>query len=408
MSTYYEILNIPSTATVSEIEAAYEAQYNHWRRLVTHHDPEKASQANQMLLRLEEARATLADAAKREQYDASIGLLGPVGGLADPHAAPQTATRTPPSSPRGTPAGAPPPAASGTDERVDAWICPQCQMANAPQSTFCKKCGHAIGLACPNCDNVVEAAAEFCTVCGANIPKAMRCQEVRTQIAAKEKELAEAERATSEQDQSTRGLEKATVAAGAWMGTELTWAFLFVRLWALASENISEGSFSTMSWVCFGVLLLSTLALISARGAVGTSAVLAIISGLITAGPIDNLPLGHIELFAALGVLAAWGLGFTLGRHGRWIWTWVAWFTLSAAGEWLMVPSLGKGSMLLEIAFSLLQALSFGLMGMQAWRVTHQIERQRAMAMDETRKRVERLRHEIDQLSHGLSASKKR
>ncbi len=45
MPTYYEVLQISSTATLAEIEAACEAQYKHWRRLVTHHDPQVVHKA---------------------------------------------------------------------------------------------------------------------------------------------------------------------------------------------------------------------------------------------------------------------------------------------------------------------------------------------------------------------------
>ena len=47
MATYYEFLQVAPTASVAEIEAAWEERYNHWRRLVTHHDPQVVNEANQ-------------------------------------------------------------------------------------------------------------------------------------------------------------------------------------------------------------------------------------------------------------------------------------------------------------------------------------------------------------------------
>ena len=56
MSNYYEILNVPTTASTAEIQTAYEQQYDQWRRLVTHQDPNVVNQANQALKALETIR----------------------------------------------------------------------------------------------------------------------------------------------------------------------------------------------------------------------------------------------------------------------------------------------------------------------------------------------------------------
>lgn len=121
MQTYYKVLGIASDATTAEIEVACETQYNHWRRLVTHHDPDTANKANQALQWLERARTTLADPVKREVYDTSIGLRGPIGGLADPQARPKVvAPKPPPPRPHAEPQTQ---SASAAGERVDAWIC---------------------------------------------------------------------------------------------------------------------------------------------------------------------------------------------------------------------------------------------------------------------------------------------
>ncbi len=46
MPNYYEILQIIPAATLDEIEATYDAQYHHWRQLVTCHAPDVVNRAN--------------------------------------------------------------------------------------------------------------------------------------------------------------------------------------------------------------------------------------------------------------------------------------------------------------------------------------------------------------------------
>jgi len=164
MTTYYEFLQVSSTATVAEIEAAYEDRYNHWRRLVTHHDPEVVNRANQALRWLEKAHVTLTDPAKREAYDAGIGLRGPVGGLADLEAG-SGDTGPPP----GPDFGSQRAGASVTGQRVDAWVCPQCQAPNPLGTRFCNRCGQQLGIKCPKCGKLTQAAAPYCSECGVDI-----------------------------------------------------------------------------------------------------------------------------------------------------------------------------------------------------------------------------------------------
>lgn len=71
MPTYYEILKLPPTATQAEIESKADAQYNQWRRLVTHHDPNVVDEANRALRTLELVRNTLGNSVERSEYDAS-------------------------------------------------------------------------------------------------------------------------------------------------------------------------------------------------------------------------------------------------------------------------------------------------------------------------------------------------
>lgn len=139
---------------VAEIEAAYERRYNHWRRLVTHHDPEMVARANQALRVLERIHGTLTDPQKRAVYDASIGT-GQVGGLADPQAV--SKVTTPPS-----PTETPKPSTEAVPRPLDAWLCPECGFASPAITRFCKECGHTLGRDCPQCGKLIEANARFC------------------------------------------------------------------------------------------------------------------------------------------------------------------------------------------------------------------------------------------------------
>ena len=170
--TYYEILKVQPIASVSEIEAAYEAQYNQWRRLVTHHDPSVVNQANQALDMLQRIRVTLTDIAKRAGYDEAIGISGPIGGLADPEVLSRTLTPPSPIPRKRSDTLAQSPATS--EQRVDAWTCPRCHTANLVRTRFCKNCGQSLGRTCPNCDQLIEVAAKFCTECGADDRVALR------------------------------------------------------------------------------------------------------------------------------------------------------------------------------------------------------------------------------------------
>lgn len=184
MSNYYEILKVQPTAAPSEIETAVESQYNQWRRLVTHHDPKIVEEANRSLRLLEQIRSTLTDSVRRAAYDEGIGLGGAAGGLADPEALLRSAA--PP--PMFMPAPPAPQAAAfqPAGQRVDAWVCPKCQTANAVGTTYCKECGGQLGINCPQCGRLTEAAAKHCASCGAHIQEA-----INKQLEAKKSQLEE-------------------------------------------------------------------------------------------------------------------------------------------------------------------------------------------------------------------------
>jgi hypothetical protein len=171
MTTYYEILQIQPTASIAEIQAAVDEQYNQWRRLTTHHDPIVVNQANQALQALETIRSTLTDPGKRTVYDSAIGLNGIIGGVADPglilkQSSSKSVISTSPKSPPTQPVQFTGPSAS--IQRMDAWICPKCHKSNSTGAQFCEGCGNRIGDSCPKCGKITELVNAYCPACGAD------------------------------------------------------------------------------------------------------------------------------------------------------------------------------------------------------------------------------------------------
>lgn len=182
MSNYYEFLKVPTTATISDIQIAIDGLYNQSRRLVTHHDPNVVQNANQSLLMIEQARATLLDPMKRADYDAMLSL-STMGGLVDASAQPSPMpVMTPPMVGR-PPVQQPSMPAAGVANEI--WACPKCSSANPVGTKFCKKCGNQLGRNCPQCNTLLETTAQFCSDCGVNIREYEQQKEI---------ELAEAER----------------------------------------------------------------------------------------------------------------------------------------------------------------------------------------------------------------------
>jgi len=176
MPNYYELLRVQSSASDAEIQSAFDEQYEQWRRLVTHHDPNVVNQANQAIQLLEKMRATLTDPMRREAYDEAIGVKSVMGGLVDP-----SALLTPPVFAMTPPAPTPIPSAMGATGAVNAWVCPQCGTGNGIGTRFCKNCGNALGRECPNCAKTIEAAARFCPECGGDVAKAMVAKQIADQ-----------------------------------------------------------------------------------------------------------------------------------------------------------------------------------------------------------------------------------
>ncbi len=226
MPTYYEILQLAPIATSAEIEAACDAQYNHWRRLVTHHDPTVVNQANQTLQLLETIRATLTHPERRRAYDARLQVgRGVVGGLGDPAVAVSPGMSVPPPP---TPAIANVSASPAAMERVDAWICPKCQTANAPGNAYCKQCGRTIGIHCPKCTVIIEANVAFCSHCGVNVATAARQKELEAALATRQQALVTAERPLPDRATEIKTLRRTAISAGAWLiwvGSGLFWLY---------------------------------------------------------------------------------------------------------------------------------------------------------------------------------------
>lgn len=202
MSTYYEMLKIQPTATITEIEAAIETQYHQWRRLVTHHDPNVVEQANRSLRALEQIRTTLTDPTRRAVYDEAIGVRGQIGGLADPEALLSQATQPPP-PPR------PAPTAKPAEERLDAWVCPKCQSSNPVGARHCTRCGQQLGQECPKCRQLIPRVATFCSHCGTEIQAFLRQQQAEE--AARLAQEREAARQQAEATAQAEARDKARV-----------------------------------------------------------------------------------------------------------------------------------------------------------------------------------------------------
>lgn len=233
MANYYEILKIQPSATDTEIKAAIDLQYNQWRRLVTHHDPNIVNQANQALGHIERIRATLTDPEKRSIYDTAIGVANQIGGLADPDAilnalgitgvSPNIGmVKVPPSSHA--------PGAPTTAARLDAWECSKCKAQNPIGTRFCKKCGAQIGIDCPNCKYLAEAAAKHCSNCGVDLQNALQKKKAEEeecarlavlQQAEEHKRQQEAVRLRSEQASGSKVQNKKTSLTGCLIGVAM-------------------------------------------------------------------------------------------------------------------------------------------------------------------------------------------
>lgn len=223
MPTFYEQLNLPTTASADEITSAIDRLYNQWRQLVGH--PQHGTQAQQQLQLLEDIRATLTDAANRAAYDSSIGLKEKSGGLIDPsipHITTDTTLITNISqiiyqettkhqnrrSRRKIPHSAPKSPNSrrnkvfkdrkkvsrpytskhtSTQNPNTSWYCNDCNTDNPPKTQICRKCNRKITERCAICQEETPIRAEKCYFCQARLEYSKIINEIKenmtTQIA---------------------------------------------------------------------------------------------------------------------------------------------------------------------------------------------------------------------------------
>lgn len=185
MANYYEMLKIQPAASSVEITEALEVQYNQWRRLVTHHDPNIVNQANQALAKLEQIRATLTDTAKRNDYDTAIEVHGPTAGLADPEAILRDMTIVAVMTPSARTVAGTAAESNGLKAATTSslWACPRCQTENPPMSEHCFKCGATLIRICPECSGLTSLISTgVCGKCGYSFDIALQRKKFSQQI----------------------------------------------------------------------------------------------------------------------------------------------------------------------------------------------------------------------------------
>lgn len=143
---YYELLQVPQTATPDEIKAAYLRERE--RLAVQETDPAGASA---LLQELDEAYAVLVDSNRRLAYDRTLS--------ADQEST-ELVVATPPILPVAPPM---PP--------VPQQNCPHCGKPNPIQATICAFCHQQISRSCPQCGQPVLVNATVCPRCGTYVPE---------------------------------------------------------------------------------------------------------------------------------------------------------------------------------------------------------------------------------------------
>lgn len=173
MPTYYETLNLASTATDKEIQFACDKQYQYWQQELAGKSPQAISRAQTALRQLDQIRATLTDQRKRAEYDSSIATTSD---LADPLAIFRSVLPTP-----RAPSQKPVPQATSIEEEVPVtpWTCPKCHNENPATSNFCYMCGAQLLRECPECETLTSSIVTgFCNKCGLQFNAAQRRVEI--------------------------------------------------------------------------------------------------------------------------------------------------------------------------------------------------------------------------------------
>ncbi len=408
MSNYYEILQIRPDAPAPEIEAACDTQYNYWRRLITHHDPNMVNQANQTLQLLETIRATLTHPERRIVYDAQLqgehGMNDKIGNTkmaAHPGVMP------------------PSPSLASSLRRVDVWLCHKCQTANVPGNTYCKQCGHTIGVHCPNCSMIVEASVAFCSHCGVNVVVAARQKELESMLSAKQRVLATTEYSIPDRDAELKILRHETISAAAWL-ILISGSLAFYSLLYLDLGFVSQ--WDQIRLLIFGIRVIALVGLALFLRAFSLSALLA---GLFFLG---DFMTGDIFLFAffmetpifgfvIFGIygLALWNIGSRLHAYCNEAYFWVGWALLLKGVRLSFcldlislfgIQYLGGGdpAMRLELMLDFTQVIVLSILTLRAWwlgsHLAHEIAATRLMQ----RLQVEQLQSEIRQITYELQS----
>ena len=261
MNNYYEMLKVAPNASHTEIETCLDDQYTKWRALVTHHDPNIVTQANQALSILEDIRATLLDQDNRNAYDKQLAQeQEKLSGLTDPDMVlaqnPMQPAMAPPRQ-RSSTASIP---RNAEIDRTDAWICtdPKCRKANQIGTQFCSKCGKRIGAECPSCGVLVELSNKFCSNCGVDKEKNFKLKQgkmvkdLQDQINNLKQEIQ-----TGETDYKTFVKEHPHIkeAGGTPPGCVATVIFLDMLLF-ISFISIANESWSTFFTLSFSALFL--------------------------------------------------------------------------------------------------------------------------------------------------------
>lgn len=372
-----------------------------------------------------------------------------VGGLADPGAtseerAPSAfppAVPTPP--PRATQPPSPTPVVIGPpaltpEERVDAWICPRCKMANPLESIFCKGCGQTIGINCPNCQRLIEAIARFCPHCGTNVPLGMRRNELNAALANNQSELNAVQAVNPYYGRTQRisSLRAATVTAGAWMGVAIIGVIASLASWdkpLAVPADLSLFSPHLVFWIVFLIYIFALMifrrrfsfsALVAGVAAFGLLMVQDLVAEAV--GPeiyaVRTLFIASAyTLVSLICALALIGLGTRLSQLGCGVSFLVFLGLLASVATFApqiesLTPVFLQYSDYAELAvyFDRTRIIGtggyafvtgcFGLCGLLAWRKTMHIEHELAVAVDDQREHIITLQREINKLSSELVA----
>lgn len=132
----YEVLDISSQSSCQEVEAAFQREYNRWRRRIVGDNPQAVNEAKRRLRFLQQAYDILSDPHKRAAYDQYL-----------------TQQSTTPTKSRNEP---------------HVRHCPFCGTSVTVHNRICKGCGSSLTLPCLSCQSPLSIFQAYCGKCGAN------------------------------------------------------------------------------------------------------------------------------------------------------------------------------------------------------------------------------------------------